>query len=76
MELFIFNQIFIVECTLKLLGLGLRNYLEEAGNVLDLVLTVISTTLIAIYWADLSGYDNSSTVELGVGVRLIRSVSP
>ena len=37
MEIYIFNNIFLAECALKLLGLGFRNYMESSSNMLDLV---------------------------------------
>jgi len=71
-ELFL-SVVFFVELVVKLTGLGLRNYWDSLTNRLDLVATLTSTVLVVLYWAQISSYDNSSTLELGVALRLTRS---
>lgn len=73
LEIFFFNIIFVLELVLKLFGLGARNYVDHVGNNVDLIMTFISTALVAIYWvAEIK--TKSAVLEIAIAFRLVRCV--
>jgi len=69
----IFSSIFFLEMLLKLLALGIRNYIKDAFNIFDSVVVIVSTVDIAVTFL-IYGQDSGSNSAISAlrAFRLLR----